>query len=81
MFMTSEEKKKLEETTDKVNKIYEILVGDDELGRPGLIEEIKELREFKNQVMKLKWYSLGALGFAGLIYSIIKGIKEIILNN
>jgi len=75
--MTPEQIKKLDDTSDKVDKIYDLLVGNKELKQQGMIDELDEIKAFKQQIMKLKWYSLGALGFGALIIGFVKLLKEL----
>lgn len=78
--MTPQQIKKLDDTSDKVDKIYDLLVGNKDLKQEGMIDDLKEMKAFKEQIMKLKWYSLGALGFGALIVGFIKLIKELLFS-
>lgn len=70
--------KKLDKIIDEQKSIKKVLVGDPEFHIQGLIDDIVELKAFMKSVHQLKWYSLGALGFATAIFGIVKYLKDIL---
>jgi len=75
--MTKEQEDKINSMSDKVDKMHELLVGNPQYKRKGMVEEVHELKKFMYQIINLKWYGLGAVGVISLAYAIVAAVKNI----
>lgn len=75
--MTPEQERKIDDLLRETRELKEVIVGNAIYNRKGIIDEVKDLKDFKEQVQKLKWYSLGGVGVMAAIVGVIKFLKEL----